>query len=188
RKPQIESCVDSMESSNCPVEPKKNPGKSGGELPGKSDGELLRSIADVDASPAEQSRIEGPRTRTDERQGGADGREEDAGQRILGVGEREPDPDRRGERAGDGRPQAGEQEATSDDRKHRGGHGVRRPAVQRGHRPTDERGSADEPQDGETHAWPAASERREEPAHNTPTPAYGSRLDARNPQKGRHRH
>src|SRR5262249_1332370 len=74
---------------------------------------------------------------------------------------------------GNGRPQAGEQEATRDDREHRGGHCARRPAVQRGHRPTNECGSADEPQDGEAHAWPAASEGREEPAHNTPTPAYG---------------
>src|SRR5262249_4061297 len=123
--------------------------------------------------PPEQSRSDGPRTRPDERQGGADGREENAGQGILGVSEGEPDPDRRDERAGNGRPQAGEQEATRDDREHRGGHCARRPAVQRGHRPTNECGSADEPQDGEAHAWPAASEGREEPAHNTPTPAYG---------------
>src|SRR5262245_38141868 len=115
-----------MEASNGPVEGKKNPEKSGGALPGKSDRELLRSFADVDASPAEQSRIDGPRTRRDERQGGADGREENAGQGILGVSEGEPDPDRRDERAGNGRPQASEQEATRDDRKHRGGHCARR--------------------------------------------------------------
>lgn len=131
-------------------------------------------MADVDAFPAEQSRIDGPRTWTDERQGGADRREENACQRILGVSESEPEPDRRSERAGNGRPQTGDQEETRDDRQHRGGgHWGRRPAVQRGNGPRNERGSADEPHDEETQARPAVSEVREEPAHNTPTRAYG---------------
>jgi hypothetical protein len=45
--------------------------------------------------------------------------------------------------------------------------------VKRGKGPRKERGSADEPHDEETHARPAASEGREEPAHNTPTRGYG---------------
>src|SRR5262249_39792889 len=156
-------------------------GRVAGGDPGRGEGgEFVRALKG-EAPPAEKcpSRGHPPRPR-DGREGppGARGR---AGQRAPAGGEGDPDTSDAGaraggggERAGEGRQQAGEQEATRDDRKHRGGHGVRRPAVQRGHRPTDERGSADEPQDGETHAWPAASERREEPAHNTPTPAYGS--------------
>ena len=124
-------------------------------------------------------------TGTDERQGGADRREEHACQRIPGVSKGEPDPDCRHERAGNGRPQTGEQAETRDDRQHRAGHCVDGPLVQRGNGARNERGSADEPHDEETHARPAASEGREEPAHNTPTRAYGIESGARNPRKGR---
>src|SRR5262245_3187180 len=159
-KPQMESYADSMETSNDLVEQTES---------SKGWWELLRSSADVDAFPAEQSRIDGPRTWTDERQGGADRREENACQRILGVSESEPHSDRGYERAGNGRPQTGEQEETRDDRQHGGGHCGRRPAAQRGNGPRHERGSADEPHDEETHTRPAGSEGRKEPAHNTPT-------------------
>src|SRR5262245_4149224 len=134
--------------------------------PSKGVASLFGSNADVDAFPAEQPRIDGPRTWTDERQGSADGREEEACQRILGESEREPDADRRDKRAGKWRPQADEQQESRGDRhdRRRGGCG-RWPAAQRRHGARDEGGSADEPHDEETHARPAPRECRAEPAH-----------------------
>src|SRR6266545_7972533 len=94
-KPQMESRVDSLETSGDSVEQNES---------SKGRWELLRSITDVDAFPAEQSRIDGPRPWTDQRQSAADRREENAGQPIISVSEGKPDPDRRDERAGNRRP------------------------------------------------------------------------------------
>lgn len=144
---------------------------------------LLRSGADVDAFPAEQSRIDRPCAWTDKREGSADRRQENACERIIGVRESEPDPDCGDERSSNGRPQPGDQKGAGRDRQQRGDHGCRWPAGHRRNGPRNEGGSTDEPHDEQTHARPAVSESREEPAHNTPARAYGLQPGARNPRK-----
>lgn len=137
----------------------------------KGSRELLRSTPDVDALPAEQSRIERPRTWPDEREGGADRREENARERVLRVRKSEREPDRRHERASNGRPQTGEQADACEDGEYRGGHCGRRRAIERGSRTQRECSTADQPHDEETDARPAASEGGEKPAHK-PTRGY----------------